>query len=225
MSSIWKELAFVAEKTSKGKLTELYIHSNRFHALKHAIKVTGGENIAIRNNQIRMIDSEESDVAIFLGGEGCLIEENSIVVMPGESEKDEIIIKDKQKFPNPSHICTELFNLYIHNDFYVYMDFVWKFPQLSLYWDLTPKYKTSGGIQITGGSEEISITGNQIMGGAWNGITLGHLPDDMKDEKQKFKKTSVVKELEDRPQKSSSTNSRVFSAIFPSKTTIYKAWD
>ncbi len=178
----------VAEKTANGRLLDLEIRWNRIHAWQHAVKVTGGENIAIHSNQVRMIDSQESDVAIFLGGERCGIENNSIVVIPGESGKEEIRVKKKKAFPNPSYECTDRAGLYGLEAFPEYLGSRWEYQPAGHDWSPTAKYQTSGGIQIAGGSEDIRIVGNRITGGGWNGITLGHLPGAVQDPDQAYRK-------------------------------------
>jgi hypothetical protein len=163
--------------TAHGALKDLEIRDNRIHAWTHAVKVTGGEGIVIRNNRIRMLDADESGVAVFLGGEHCRIDHNSIVVIPGQSRQAELPLKKITRFPNPVYECTARAELYRHQFFVEYLDFVWKYPPAGHEWDLPPAYQGSGGLQIAGGSEDIRIVGNEITGGSWNGITLGHLPE------------------------------------------------
>jgi hypothetical protein len=168
------------------KLLDLEIRENRILAREHAIQVNWGKNIVIRDNRIRMLDSKASGVAIFLGGEQCRIEHNNIVVMPGKREKKDIPVKDNVSIPNPSYECTELFNIYRHINFPNYIAYVMEYQPIARDWSPTEKYQTSGGIQIAGGSEDIRIVGNHITGGAWNGITLGHMPDVTQDPDQVY---------------------------------------
>lgn len=174
------------------KLLDLDIRSNRILAREHAIRVNWGHNIVIQNNRIRMIDSKTSDVAIFLGGEQCRIEHNSIVVMPGKKEKKDIPVTDNRYIPNPSYECTELFNLYRHKEFYNYVGYAMEYQPSGPDWSPSEKYQTSGGIQIAGSSEDIRIVGNYITGGGWNGITLGHWPDGIQDPDQAYRKTAAT---------------------------------
>ena len=162
------------------------IRSNRILAGTHAIEVKGGANLVIRDNRIRLLDSKASGVAIFLGGRHCCIEHNSIMVLPGKREKEEIAVKDNRRFPNPSHECTKVFELYRHKEFHAYVAYAMEFQYLGGVLPVTEPYRTSGGIQIAGGSEDIRILGNDITGGSWNGITLGHRPEVPEEPEQPY---------------------------------------
>jgi len=185
-----------AHHTANGKLSDLEIRANRIHAKTHAIKVTGGKNIAIQDNQIVMLDSEASRAAIFLAGEEGLIKDNIISVEPAQKNKQVIDIGDKETYPNPLYECTDPKILYREKKFKKYANHVWQNPRDMVNWMPTAIYQGSGGIQIGGGSEAVRIIGNRILGGSWNGITLGDFPEDLLARYQDYRNSVVFNRLD-----------------------------
>ncbi len=168
-----------AHHTANGKLSNLEIRGSRFVAKTQAIKVTGGEKITIQDNQIVMLDSETSRAAIFLAGEEGLIKDNNISVEPVQKNKEVIIIDENETYPNPVYECTDPTSLYREKKQRKYSNHLWEKHRGLVNWIPIAAYAASGGIQIGGGSEAIRIIGNRILGGSWNGITLGDFPNDL----------------------------------------------
>ncbi|HLP62360.1 MAG TPA: right-handed parallel beta-helix repeat-containing protein, partial [Candidatus Deferrimicrobium sp.] len=143
--------AVQVDKSAFAGLRQIEISGNRIIALKHAVRVDDedGEKINITNNSIRMIDKEDGDVAIYIGAKNSQIENNDIMVVPSTQIIERGMSSDTSLF---------WYWFYILN----------QYP--------SPGFNAPGGIQVAGGSEGITIKGNDIRGGFWNGITLGHIP-------------------------------------------------
>lgn len=141
--------AIQVEKSESAGLRGIEISGNRIVALKHAVRVDDedGEDITIKGNKIRMSDVENGDVAIYMGSKNSIIEDNDIQVV-------------SSMFLSQNEITME-------------SDSIWEYT-LNEY--PAEGFYAPGGIQIAGGSEGITIKGNQVIGGYWNGITLGHIP-------------------------------------------------
>lgn len=185
-----------ARHTVNGKLSDVEIRTSRFLTNIHAIKVTGGENITIQDNQIVMLDSEASRAAIFLEGEECLIQENSISVEPAQKDKPVIAIGHGEFYLNPLYECTDPTTLYREQPYRKYANHIWQKHRHFVNWLPTAIYQGAGGIQIGGGSEAIKIIGNRILGGSWNGITLGDFPEDLLERYPQYKNYAAYNRLD-----------------------------
>lgn len=158
------------------------IARNRIVACVHAIdlrvrnQVAGNNAIRIEDNRIAMLDKAEGGVAIFTRADDVLIERNKIVVVPAPGQGGP---EDPRDEDDPSgdwyDRCPEsekmLRRQYAHTRaeaIYGYIAQVVYFPQLS--------YSAQGGIQIGGGSEQVRIINNTVIGGWGHGITLGDVP-------------------------------------------------
>jgi len=163
---------------------DITIDHNRILAFVNAIHLhvnpeTGGNNdFNISNNKIGMLDKEEGDVAIFTLADGVLIERNRIVVVPPPDPEDPNDPRDAEDpggdlfdpCADPGEFYAEKYPLFLFlNVTFRYVNSIIVAPGRYM-------YKTKGGIQIGGSSEGVRISGNKIIGGHGNGITLGHLP-------------------------------------------------
>jgi hypothetical protein len=170
--------AILMEEKAAGKLKEIDIFDNRMIALTNAVHIRNGERIRIRKNRIRMLDRDEGDTAIFMRAEDSIIENNEISVFPAEKlSSPEEIPHIEMAVPDLSASDTDVESIY-NNPFWLfsYMNKIWN-DTLSEYPEKA--FRVPGGIQIAGDSEGIEIKENQVSGGYWNGITLGHTPRDM----------------------------------------------
>lgn len=164
--------------------SEILVSHNNIVAWEHAITVNvkagtaRDNNIRITDNKIGMIDREYGLSAIFCLADGVLIGGNNIIVTAsGEEVKPDDTNKKEYPWPFLNDPCTRK-SAFLGKDLLAYP--IMK--GLSLYINkvkyLKQKfaYKAKGGIEIGSTSERISIVGNEIIGGCGNGITLGHLP-------------------------------------------------
>lgn len=160
----------------------IYIQQNAIAACIHAIDVrvrnelAGGNDIRIINNEIAMFDKEEGEVAIFTWADLVLIENNRILVIPVPAANDSADPRKPDDPNNPVDPCQDSKKFY--TDSYVLQTmFIGIFAYLHTYQRYKAiTFKARGGIQIGGGSEQVRVKNNRIVGGNGNGITLGHLP-------------------------------------------------
>lgn len=162
---------------------EISILWNRIVACEHAVEIrvnnrrAGNNSIWIAHNQMALIDRDTAESIIFCIADDVLIERNRLLVLPPP------ISDDPQDPRNPDDFGSDVFDdcldpdLLSDNQFNVrlWLDQTFQFvTQLAF---LPPRtYEALGGIQVGGGSEQVTIRRNEIFGGAGNGITLGHLP-------------------------------------------------
>jgi hypothetical protein len=165
--------------------SEITIRENRILACIHAVRVElrqnlgSGNNIKIAYNQIGMFDKENGDVAIFSLADDVLIERNRIVMISVERDPGD---------PNPNpppgdpfDPCAKLKDIYARKKRFREMVNLYQLYVGSYVYGMASRtYKSLGGIQIGCGSDKVWILQNEIMGGAGNGITLGHLEDEQK---------------------------------------------
>jgi hypothetical protein len=170
-----------SQKVTRGVI----IADNRITASVHAVDIrvdhesAGGNDIHILSNQIGMLDVLAGKAAIFSIADAVRIEGNRVVVIPApdpENPHDPRRPWDRETYyPDP---CEELELRYrrgypTEEFIYYVLLYISEAPHLYI-----PRhtYAAQGGIQIGVGSEEVAIIQNWIIGGAGNGITLGHLP-------------------------------------------------
>lgn len=172
--------AILMEEKAVGKLKEIEISGNRIIALINAVHIRNGEKIKIRGNKIRMLDRDEGNTAIFMRAEDSIVENNEISVIPAKKlSPPEEITHIEIAIPDLSAPDTDVESIY-NNPFWLssYLNKIWNYT-LSEYPEKA--FRVPGGIQIAGDSEGIEIKENQVTGGYWNGITLGHTPRYMND--------------------------------------------
>ncbi len=185
-------------KTDKGELSDIEVCHNRIYAGQNAIIVNQGTAIAIRENHISMADQEKGDVAIFMLAQDSLIEENEVIVVPAEQAG---AISDEpgyKSFPNPLDPCSDERKAY--QDRHRMKKYHSRMGQIARSYKLgTPgqvkAFKTRGGIQIGGTSERIAVLRNRIIGGSGNGITLGHIPQELDDIQKEIRKAYALYQL------------------------------
>lgn len=189
--------AVVMKGSKEDELVEVNITNNRILACISAVKVREGKNIAITGNTIRMLDLEKGEPAIYFHGYDSIIDDNDITVIPFEDTKPEPDddIPDDETIPDPGDPCVD------YERFFRYRVMLFNFLKLIWMYFLkfypVKQFKTPGGIQVAGGCEDISIRGNHISGGYWNGITLGSLPVDSIAELIKlYGKYAIIKGIE-----------------------------
>ncbi len=163
--------------------TGLLIEKNHIFALTHAIDIrvrslmADKNDIRIRDNDIGIWDLEGGDVAIFSNANNVVIEENRILV----------ISRERQKEPQQPGDLDFSFLSSSEDRLAVYRQrpAMLQAAKATIAYVKTLKllkapvalaYKAKGGIQLGGGSEMVRISDNRIIGGSGNGITLGHLP-------------------------------------------------
>lgn len=175
--------AVVVEGSALGKVRDVEIAHNRILAYRNAIQVMQGAGIRIHHNEIRMLDKEGGDVAIFILADDGLIERNDISIVPPGTVPPPP--RDGEETPDPTDPCADL-RAILANRYYIllYLDFVWA-AGLVQFSPANP-FQTLGGIQVASGSEQIVILQNRIHGGAGNGIILGSDfdPSDMPPEEE-----------------------------------------
>jgi hypothetical protein len=162
------------------------VRRNRIVAFTHAVEVrvrnelAGSNDIWIAENKIAMLDRPEGDVAIFSSADQVLIEHNQIVVVPAPSSDRP---GDPRQPDDPSirvfDPCQAAQSFYgsrllVHQ----FLRSTYQYVAFAVASAMLPRilYQTRSGIQIAGGSEQVTIRRNQIIGGAGNGITFGDLP-------------------------------------------------
>ena len=163
-------IAVVVQSSQPGLSKAVEIHNNRIVGCRQAIQVRHGTQVGIHHNQIRVVDRENSDVAVFLQTEDSLIERNDIGVVspeqfpPLEEPPEDGIADPADPCADPEIIYSRpaFLGLFLDRLFGVLVTF---FPRAS--------YKALGGIQIAAASERVRVWDNRISGGAGNGITLG----------------------------------------------------
>ena len=77
-------IAVVVQSSQPGLSKAVEIHNNRIVGCRQAIQVRHGTQVGIHHNQIRVVDRENSDIAVFLQTEDSLIERNDIGVVSPE---------------------------------------------------------------------------------------------------------------------------------------------
>ncbi len=161
----------------------IHILENKIIACIHAIEIqvnnarSGNNDIWIAHNQIGLLDKEVGKATIFCLADDVLIERNRLVVLPPPDANNPNDPRNPDDFADdPFDPCFEPERF---SDFQFPLE-LWVVQTLQYITQLAfipPRiYQALGGIQIGGGSEQVTITHNEITGGAGNGITFGHLP-------------------------------------------------
>ncbi len=152
-------------------LRDIEIRHTRILAFDCAIHTFSGSQIKIHHNVIRMLDKEGAGVAIYVMGRDVLIEGNDIGVIPAESTPPGVIEPGEEDPANP---CANVEDVYGHIRGAVrYAKALWNAEAMAV----LPKekmHKALGGIHVYSGSKNVKICSNKIIGGAGNGISLGH---------------------------------------------------
>lgn len=164
--------------------TDIHLHDNQILAFEYGIflqvddGVRGENHLHIANNRIAMIDQPEGKNGIFCLADEVLIERNKIVVVPPPDPNDPEDPRNDDDPPggvfNP---CDKGNGFYTGN--FVWANYLFAFFNYATLIQVAPRavrFQTLGGIQIGGGSEQVRIVDNEIIGGAGNGVTLGHIP-------------------------------------------------
>ncbi|MCB0628745.1 MAG: right-handed parallel beta-helix repeat-containing protein [Saprospiraceae bacterium] len=164
---------------------QITIRENWILACVNAIRIRvrediGGNNdIYIGYNRIGMIDKVDGGVAIFSIADGVFIERNRIVVVPPPDPDNPDDPRDNDEPPGGFFDpCIDPQNYYLL-DFPLQLYLKWIFTYVMNVFISNQRpitYRTEGGIQIGGSSERVRILENVIIGGAGDGIKLGHLP-------------------------------------------------
>ncbi|MEJ2552017.1 MAG: DUF6519 domain-containing protein [Anaerolineales bacterium] len=166
--------AIVCMGSDLESLWDIEIRRNRIEALKHAIRLDGGRIVNVHHNKIRMLDKAGGEVAILVQGERVLIERNEIVVVPVDAvpPPDDF---DGDDTTNPSDDCFDWEVFILHPELLVYfIEGYFAFYDFEIIPSMP--FAAEGGIRVEGGSENVDIRRNTIVGGSGNGITLGGVP-------------------------------------------------
>lgn len=162
----------VEEKNAE-MVEKITISDNRILTAHHAVCVTGGREIGICCNLIRVLDKLEGRPAIFIRAQESLIRGNKVHVIPYD---------ETPKIANPTDegediidLLEECFNLEGSSNLVYFTGFMWSILLMEVDYYIPPvtDYKAQGGIVVGNGSNGIKIIENEIFGGAGNGITLG----------------------------------------------------
>ncbi len=164
--------------TSDDATREIDIGYNRILAFETGIRVTGGSEVHIHYNRIRMLDKDGAGVAIAARCEDSIVERNDLGVVPA----DRIPPTDVpgEDLPDPNDPCADPERVYANLTLLV--RFLNNVFQVLLAIPPVDPYKAIGGIQIAAGSERVKVLENQINGGAGNGVTLGGTVERLTDE-------------------------------------------
>lgn len=179
---------------------EISILSNQIVASVHAIEIRVKEaaednRIRIIDNQIALLDKFEAKAAIFSIADDVLIERNQIVVFPAPPENPRIPREPDDPGVSVFDPCAE------KHFFYTTRFSAYRFLQTTFFYVANLAavakiaYSAQGGIQIGGGSERIKIINNEVVGGRGNGITLGHIPEEVIDDSTLKKSVYLFAEL------------------------------
>ncbi|MEI7898003.1 MAG: DUF6519 domain-containing protein [bacterium] len=158
---------------------DIFICDTDISALEYGIRIkvnntlAGNNNIEIRNNKINLLDDDLGKSAICCLADHVLIEGNRVTIVKedaghvasGLPENTLTAVFDR---------CNKLKRLSERNfNFGLMVVEVRKQGNKVEYQKTWAEFKALGGIQIESGSESVKITGNEIIGGKGNGITLG----------------------------------------------------
>ena len=139
--------------------------------------VSGSNDVRITGNRIAVLNIPEGDVAIFSRADDVLIADNKLVIVPAPDPTD----PNDPRGPDdeagggfdpcedPEHFYSDDFEagVFVHQTFLYHGAVLVARPH---------NYRARGGIQIGGGSERVTLRGNQIIGGRGTGIVLGDIP-------------------------------------------------
>ena len=140
---------------------EITVENNHIIACTRAISITCKDSGSLTNairiigNEIALLNTERGESALYVAADNVLIEDNLIVVVP---LPDEALTDDLAGVHSLLEFAKTARESYLSK-----IDF---------------NYLASGGIQIAGGSEWVTIRRNRITGGSGNGITLGNIPSE-----------------------------------------------
>ena len=200
-------MLFDLHSSDEEALSYITIRQNRMLATVHAVRVDGGNNVYIVDNNMRMLDKEQGDVAIFMRAEGSRIAQNRIHMVPVAEEAPPTSETPGDGKYDPHDPCADpviLTKPILH--LYGYLEWAWADAFFPL---PETTYVAPGGIQIGSTSERIKITQNLILGGAGNGISLGHVPVEEGAEEElarTIKKNYAVRDLSAPRQQALQTN-------------------
>jgi hypothetical protein len=148
----------------------IYIHTQS--------DVAGDNNIYIGYNEIAIPNVDTAGVGIFCLADGVCIAHNRVLVVPDPQDDRFTPVDDNGDAlpePNPCDMTPqEEEDLDI-----IYFWAIWDLIHNLFGWSDENPYLALGGIQIGGSSERVRLLDNVIVGGASNGITLGHMPSDL----------------------------------------------
>lgn len=170
--------------------TKIHLLENQITAGIHGIEVrtrnetqAGNNDISIAHNQIYLLNKSTGKAAILAIADGVLIERNRLLIVPPPQADDP---QEPRPQDDPSG---EVFDPCKPVKLFYDLRFPIKKLVQSVFLYGTkalaarkPFYLAQGGIQIGSSSDGVKITGNEIIGGWGNGITLGHLPEGIIDE-------------------------------------------
>ncbi len=167
-------LLFDLQSSEENAISNVTFRHNRMLAAVHAIRVSGGNDVHIVDNNIRMLDKETGDVAIFMRAEDSRIGQNRIHLVPAAEEAPPADETPEGASFAPLDPCDD--SMFADNSIQYYSSYLdWAWSDVFFTAPETA-YVALGGIQIGSTSERIVIDRNLIAGGAGNGITLGHVP-------------------------------------------------
>lgn len=164
--------AIVLEGT---QLKKIEINYNRILSYNRAIWIEDGADIRIIDNEIGILDRDEGEIAISMMAEDSIIGQNDIRVIHATDDMSPIYFFDGSAIPYPNNPQLNLEGIYDHLSFNDYVNWLWN---IRLNQRGSEDFKSLGGIRIDGGSDNIRIDGNLIIGGAGNGIFFGKEEND-----------------------------------------------
>jgi hypothetical protein len=170
--SAFQGAGIVIHGSTNGSVNGIRISDTRIVARTSAIRITNATHIVIRDNYLRVLDTVDGGMALFLAADDCCVERNDVLVLHSRFTPPATLPGHLPLF-NIMDQAAKLKDLLKHPGAVIdYINAFWMVPSHQLQ---TFEFKGKGGIQVAGGSEGVIVRGNRISGGSGNGITLGSL--------------------------------------------------
>ncbi|MBN1569756.1 MAG: right-handed parallel beta-helix repeat-containing protein [Acidobacteria bacterium] len=173
----YEGMAIVMDASETVQSRDIHVENCCILGYTAAIHVQEAIQVAIRNNQIQVLDRQAGGVAIYMAACDSVIERNDIALSRSREKIPEVKIPGIERNFNPQDDCADFETLYKNRKSYAYLtgSIFAKGRETEIE---TIEYvlftaRAQGGIQIAAGSERIRIRDNRIQGGTGNGITLG----------------------------------------------------
>jgi len=168
--------AVVIEGTEPGVVQDVAIRNNRILAYENAVRAIRASNVDISHNKLNVLDKEGAGVAVYVMAEDCVIERNTVSVVPAEASPtppNDLVVVNGEPL-DPLDPCADVEAVYRHRAYLVgYVESLWAAVEVLTLQVFQNPFEALGGIQILGGSERVRVLENRVWGGAGNGVTLG----------------------------------------------------
>lgn len=166
-------VAVEATATQAGATRRLEIAGNRILSCQTGITVSNCAQVSIHDNRMRVLDTADAGVAIYLAAEDAVVERNELSVLPAAAMPP-VDIPPGEDPAQPTDPCARLELAYAQPNYVgQYTNSVWRIAIPPLTGVATPPYEALSGMQLAAGAERVTVRENTILGGAGNGISLG----------------------------------------------------